>query len=57
MKEFYMTKSIPLNFPKEVREEVVKDMKTKLPNNASIRYEGYMSMGQDAFAIIYTTGE
>jgi len=57
MKEFYMTQSIPLNFPEEVKEEAIKYMKTKLPNNASIRHEGYMSMRQDTFAIIYTTGE
>jgi len=57
MKEFYMTQSIPFNFPEEVKEEAIKYMKTKLPNNASIRHEGYMSMRQDTFAIIYTTGE
>jgi hypothetical protein len=56
MKEFYLIQQIPFEWPETIKEEIVKDMKKKLPNNSTIRHEGYMAMGQDQFAIIYTTG-
>lgn len=57
MKEFYLTQEIPLDWPEKIREEIVVDMKKKLPDNSNIRYEGYMAMGQHIFAIIYTVGK
>jgi hypothetical protein len=57
MKEFYLTTRIPLDWEEAVRNTCIEMLKEKLPDNASIRYEGYSAMGQDGFVIIYTTGE
>lgn len=57
MKEFYITQEIPLDWPEKIRKEIIVDIKKKLPDNASIRYEGYMAMGQHDFVIIYTMEE
>jgi hypothetical protein len=57
MKEFYLKQEIPVEWEEEVRNTCIEMMKEKLPETASIRYEGYLAMGQDDFVIIYTTGE
>lgn len=56
MKEFYLISKIPVEWPEKIKEEAVDGMKKKLPDNANIRYEGYMAMGQHDFVIIYTAG-
>lgn len=57
MKEFYLTTRIPVEWEEAVRNTCIEMIKEKLPESASIRYEGYMAIGQDDFVIIYTTGE
>lgn len=56
-KEFYLLQEIPNHWDKKIKEEIIKHLKTKLPANAVTRYEGYMSMGSNDFAIIYTVEE
>jgi hypothetical protein len=57
MKEFYLKTEIPVEWGETIKDEIVKDMKKKLPDNSTIRYEGYMAMGSNDFVIIYTVGE
>jgi hypothetical protein len=63
MKEFYLTQEIPLDWPEKIREEIVLDMKKKLPSNSNIRYLGYAkhepytTTDENIFVIIYTTGK
>jgi len=57
MKEFYLKREIPVWWEEKVRDELVEAMKKKLPDDSTIRYEGYLSMDSNDFVIIYTVGE
>ena len=53
MSEFYLQTRIPYEWQEDSKQIVINEMKRRIPDGAVVRIEGYLTLFDNMYSIIY----
>jgi hypothetical protein len=53
MSEFYLQTRIPYEWQEDSKQIVINEMKRRIPDGAVVRIQGYLTLFDDMYSIIY----